>query len=113
MSQVDRGFDAAFAASELSDAPRVGLRMGAALFSGSLLLSIGANLYGRSHPASLQSEDFWSSTHCEHVALLRRQHYDTRSKLTLFVARRRMDGSIGSSRPTDNERRSHLEAIQS
>jgi deoxycytidylate deaminase len=102
MSQIDRGFDAAFAASELSDAPRPGLRMGAALFSGSRLLSVGANLYGRSHPASVQSEDFWRSTHCEHVALLRRQHYDTRSKLTLFVARRRMDGTVGSSRPCVN-----------
>ena len=102
MSQIDRGFDAALAASELSDAPRPGLRMGAALFSGSRLLSVGANLYGRSHPQSAQSEDFWRSTHCEHVALLRRQHYDTRSSLTLYVARRRKDGTIGSSRPCVN-----------
>jgi deoxycytidylate deaminase len=101
MSQIDRGFDAAFAASELSDAPRQGLKMGAALFSGSRLLSVGANLYGRSHPESEQSKDFWRSTHCEHVALLRRQHYDNR-RLTLYVARRRKDGSIGSSRPCKN-----------
>ena len=102
MSQVDKGFDAAFAASVLSDAPRAGLKMGAALFSGSRLLSVGANLYRRSHPASEQSEDFWRSTHCEHVALLKRQHYDTHSRLTLYVARRRADGSIGSSRPCPN-----------
>ena len=102
MSLIDRGFDAAFAASLLSDAPRIGLRMGAALFSGSRLLSVGANLYGRSHPASAQSKEFWRSTHCEHVALLKRQHYDVTSKLTLYVARRRSDGSIGSSRPCHN-----------
>ena len=102
MSQIDRGFDTAFAASELSDAPRPGLRMGAALFSGSRLLSVGANLYGRSHPQSAQSEDFTRSTHAEHVALLRRQHYDIRSKLTLYVARKRSDGTIGNSRPCKN-----------
>ena len=102
MSLIDRGFDAAFAASLLSDAPRAGLRMGAALFSGARLLSVGANLYGRSHPQSEQSEDFWRSTHAEHIALLRRQHYDTRGSLTLYVARRRKDGTIGSSRPCWN-----------
>jgi deoxycytidylate deaminase len=102
MSQIDRGFDAAFAASELSDAPRAGLRMGAALFSGSRLLSVGANLYGRSHPASVQAEGFTYSTHCEHIALLRRQWFDTSGRLTLFVARRRSDGTIGNSRPCVN-----------
>ena len=99
---VDRGFSVAFATAQLSDAPRAGLKMGAALYSGSRLLSVGANLYGRSHPASEQSNAFWRSTHCEHVALLKRQHYDKPSGLTLYVARRRKDGSIGSSRPCKN-----------
>lgn len=103
MSLLDRGFEAAFAVAQLSDAPRVGLRMGASLFAGSRLLSVGANLYGRSHPASVQSEEFTRSTHCEHVALLRRQHYDDSGvRLTLYVARRRSDGSIGNSRPCMN-----------
>jgi deoxycytidylate deaminase len=102
MSQIDRGFDAAFAASALSDAPRAGLRMGAALFSGSRLLSVGANLYGRSHPASRQSIGFTYSTHCEHVAILKRQWFDNRGNLTLFVARRCKDGTIGNSRPCIN-----------
>lgn len=102
MSVVERGFDAAFAAALLSDAPRVGLRMGASLFTGNRLLSVGANLYGRSHPASMKSKDFLCSTHCEHVALLRRQHYDVTSRLTLYVARRRSDGTIGNSRPCMN-----------
>jgi deoxycytidylate deaminase len=102
VSLIDRGFEAAFAASELSDAPRAGLRMGAALFSGSRMLSVGANLYRRTHPASAQAEGFAYSTHCEHVALLRRQHYDTRSRLTLYVARRLADGTVGNSRPCIN-----------
>ena len=102
MSQVERGFAIAFATAQLSDAPRAGLKMGACLMAGSRLLSVGANLYGRSHPASQQSEDFVRSTHCEHVAIVRRQHYDVRGKLTLYVARRRSDGSIGNSRPCIN-----------
>jgi deoxycytidylate deaminase len=102
VSLIDRGFDAAFAASELSDAPRTARRMGAALFSGSRLLSVGANLYKRTHPDSEQAEGFAYSTHCEHVALLRRQHYDWRGRLTLYVARRLADGSVGNSRPCVN-----------
>jgi deoxycytidylate deaminase len=104
MSQIDRGFDAAFAASELSDAPRAGLRMGAALFSGPRLLTLGANLYERSHPKSEYRalENFTRSTHCEHQALLRWQHYDKSKRLTLFVARRRHDGTVGNSRPCKN-----------
>jgi deoxycytidylate deaminase len=102
MSQIDRGFDTAFAASELSDAPRAGLRMGAALFSGSRLLSVGANRW-HSHPASDNKNGFCRSLHAEHVALLRRKHFDKPSgRLTLFVARRLWDGSIGNSRPCDN-----------
>lgn len=101
MSQIDRGFDTAFAAAELSDAPRQGLKMGAALYSGSRLLSVGANRW-HSHPAS-DNADFCRSLHAEHVALLRRQHFDKPSgRLTLYVARSLADGSIGNSRPCDN-----------
>jgi deoxycytidylate deaminase len=102
VSTIDRGFEAAFATAELSDAPRAGLKMGACLMAGSRILSVGANLYGRSHPASRQSEQYTCSTHCEHVALLRRQHYDTRARLTLYIARRRADGTIGNSKPCIN-----------
>lgn len=99
MSAINRGFDAAFAACELSDAPRTARKMGAALFSGSRLLSIGANLYRRSHP---KSHAICTSTHCEHVALLKRQHYTINGAMTLFVARRIADGSAGNSRPCPN-----------
>jgi deoxycytidylate deaminase len=102
MSQIDRGFSIALAASMLSDAPRIGLRMGAALLSGSRLLAVGANLYTRSHPASANEKEFCRSTHAEHVCLLKRQHYDVTSKLTLYVARLRADGTLGSSKPCAN-----------
>lgn len=102
MNVVGRGFDTAFAAAQLSDAPRVGLKMGAALYTGSRLLAVGANLYGRTHPASATKEGCNTSTHAEHTCLLKRQHYDVTSKLTLYIARRKADGSIGTSRPCTN-----------
>jgi deoxycytidylate deaminase len=97
---VERGFSVALAASLLSDAPRTGLKMGSALFSGSRLLSIGANRWC-THPAS-NNEDFTRSLHAEHVALLRRWHYDAPSRMTLYVARRREDGTLGCSKPCPN-----------
>ena len=100
MSQIDRGLSVALAASLLSDAPRTGLCMGAALFHGSRLLSIGANRW-HTHPAS-NNEDFTRSLHAEHVALLRRWHYDAPSRMTLYVARKREDGTIGCSKPCGN-----------
>jgi deoxycytidylate deaminase len=99
---IERGFSVALAASQLSDAPRAGLRMGSALFSGSRLLSIGANVYARSHPGSNNGPDFVRSTHAEAQALVRRQHYDGDRNLTLYVARRRADGSQGCSKPCPN-----------
>jgi deoxycytidylate deaminase len=101
-TSIDRGFAVALAASEFSDAPRRALKMGASLYSGSRLLSIGANLFGRSHPDSANSPSFYRSTHCEHVALLRRKHYESTGNLTLYVARIRADGSFGCSKPCDN-----------
>ena len=100
MNQVERGLSVALAASLLSDAPRTGLRMGSALYHGSRLLSIGANRW-TTHPAS-NNEDFTRSLHAEHVALIKRWHYDAPSRMTLYVARKREDGSIGCSRPCPN-----------
>lgn len=101
MGRVERGFSVAFAASLLSDAPRKGLCLGAALYSGNRLLSVGANRW-HTHPGSDNNKDFDRTLHAEAVALLRRQHYDVTSRLTLYVARRRSDGSIGNSRPCVN-----------
>lgn len=101
MSIVDRGFDIALSACEMSDAPRTGLRMGAALLAGSRVLSLGANLYQRSHPDS-HNDTFVRSLHAEHAAICRRKHYPSIGNLTLYVARKRADGSIGSSKPCNN-----------
>jgi deoxycytidylate deaminase len=102
MSAVDRGFDAAFAASVFSNAPRTALRMGACLMAGSRILSVGANRW-HTHTDSDNSRGFCRSLHAEHVALLRRQHYDKpRGRLTLFVARHLADGTTGNSRPCNN-----------
>jgi deoxycytidylate deaminase len=101
MGRVDRGFNVAFAAALLSDAPRAGLCMGTALYSGNRLLSVGANRW-HTHPDSDNTHGFDRTLHAEAVALLRRQHYDTRGNLTLYVARRCKDGNIGNSRPCVN-----------
>ncbi len=98
---TQRGFDTALAAAELSDAPRTARKMGASLWVGSRLLSVGYNRY-HSHPDS-NNEGFCRSLHAEHVALLRRQHYDRISgRMTIYVARKLADGSVGTSRPCDN-----------
>ena len=102
MSIHDRGFETALAATEFSDAPRKALRLGSALFSGSRLLSIGANQYSRSHPASDNGKDFVRSTHAEAQCIVRRKHYDGDKNLTLYVARERADGSRGCSIPCGN-----------
>jgi deoxycytidylate deaminase len=102
MCQIERGFSVAFATAQLSDAPRAGLKMGASLYAGSRLLSVGANRW-HSHPASDNSGGFSRTLHAEAVALIRRQHFDKPSgRLTLYVARRLADGSIGDSRPCKN-----------
>ena len=101
MSQVDRGMSIALAASLLSNAPRTGLRLGACLMAGSRLLSIGANKWS-THPASDNNDVFCRSLHAEHCALLRRQHYDAPSRMTLYVARKREDGTVGCSKPCAN-----------
>ena len=101
MSQIDRGMSIALAASLLSNAPRTGLRLGACLMAGSRLLSIGANKWS-THPASDNNDVFCRSLHAEHCALVRRQHYDVLSRMTLYVARKREDGTLGNSQPCSN-----------
>jgi len=100
MNQAERGFSVAFATALLSDAPRCGLRTGAALYSGSRLLAVGANRW-HSHPGS-DNREFNRSFHAEHVALVRRKHYDSANRLTLYVGRMRDDGTPGCSRPCGN-----------
>ena len=98
-----RGFDTALAASEFSTAPRTARKMGAALFVGSRLLTIGANTYDRSHPDSENTREFVRSTHAEHITLIRRKHYDrVGGRLVLYVARKLADGTMAGSKPCEN-----------
>ena len=92
-----KGFDAAKAASQNSIAPRVARKVGAALFSGSVLLAIGHNSYGHSHPQA----EIGHNLHAEHRALLRRRYYDVRGEV-MYVWREKADGSPGCCRPCDN-----------
>ena len=103
MNSKERGFSIALAVSELSNAPKIARRMGACLMAGSRLLSIGANSYNRSHPDSANTREFVLSTHAEHTALIRRKHYDrVGGRLTLYVARHLVDGTLGGSKPCAN-----------
>jgi deoxycytidylate deaminase len=101
LNSIARGFDVALATALLSNAPRPGLRMGSALFAGNRLLSVGANRWNSTHPNS-DNRAFVRTIHAEHIALVRRQHYDVSGNLILYVARRRADGSLGCSKPCAN-----------
>lgn len=101
-----RGFEVAAAASIYSTGPRLGMRLGAALYSGSSLISIGANNWYRTHPDS-RHPLFAKNIHAEHAALLKRKYYDNSKNLTMYVYRSRMNNitketNLGCSRPCLN-----------
>ena len=81
-----RGFDAAQAASRLSNGPTSGTRMGAALYAGSNLLSVGFNDWTKTSPHSYY-DNYCGSTHAEVSALLKRRHYDKSRNMILYVSR--------------------------
>ena len=76
--------------------------VGAALFSGNKAISIGYNIYQKSHPLYVDTEDngeeFCKSTHAELMALARRKHYDNRN-LILYVYRETKAGVPATSEP--------------
>lgn len=71
-----RGFAAAKSAREHSNGERPGEKMGAALFSGSILVSVGFNVYDKTHPSTINSEFYIRGIHAEHSAIIKRRHYD-------------------------------------
>ena len=93
-----RGFDAAKSAKQHSTAPRLSRKMGAALFSGSTLVSIGFNKYCYSHP---ESNSLSTATHAEHVAVLRRRYYSNKN-LTMYVYREDSKNRPSCSKPCKN-----------
>jgi tRNA(Arg) A34 adenosine deaminase TadA len=70
--------------------------MGAAIFSGPNLISFGFNNYNRTHPNS-RGRNFDYSTHAEHAAILKIQHYDNKN-LIMYIYRE-TSGGIATSKP--------------
>ena len=81
-----RGFDAASAASLHSTGLAVGQKMGAALYAGSILLSIGFNDWNKTTPHS-KHETHNGNTHAEVMAVVKRWHYEKSRNLILYVSR--------------------------
>ena len=93
-----KGFQVAEAASLYATAPRVGLRIGAALYSKSILLSIGFNTFNVTHPEADRCIEFDRNIHAEHRAIIKRQHYGS-SNLIMYVYRELFDGSTANCSP--------------
>jgi len=87
-----RGFQAARAASMYSDAYTKSKRMGASLWGGSVLLSLGYNRMRTTHPLAKYG------VHAEIQSLLKRRHYEDRN-CVLYVYRETADGKPAMSRP--------------
>ncbi|MGI4811883.1 MAG: hypothetical protein ACRYGG_00870 [Janthinobacterium lividum] len=80
-----RGFDVAKAARLHSNGVRPGEKLGAALFSGPILVSIGFNTYDKTHPAA-SNKKFNRCIHAEHACLIRRQYHADKD-LVMYVYR--------------------------
>lgn len=101
-----RGFEAAAAISEYSTGHMLGMRLGAALYSGRNLLSLGFNDWFQTHPLSMK-EEHPKNLHAEHAALLKRRHYDNPNNLTMYVYRAKINPQshlmeLACSRPCAN-----------
>jgi len=93
-----RGFDAAKAARLYSNGNTPGRMLGAALFSGSNLISVGFNIFEKSHPDSKNKRT--SNNICaEHAAVIKRQHYNNGNNLIVYVYRENYEGKPVCSKP--------------
>jgi deoxycytidylate deaminase len=75
--------------------------MGAALFSGSRLVSLGFNTYYKSHPdhhAHGRVGRCFENIHAEQGALIKRKHYED-TNLIMYVWRELESGQAASSKP--------------
>jgi deoxycytidylate deaminase len=81
-----RGFDAARAASVHSTGSAIGQKLGAALYAGSNLLSIGFNDWNRTSKHA-QFDNYNGNVHAEVMCLVRRWHYEKSNNLILYVSR--------------------------
>jgi len=81
-----RGFSVARAASLHSTGTTVGQKLGAALYSGSNLLSIGFNDWNKISKYA-QHNTYYGNVHAEVSALIKRWHYEKSNNLILYVSR--------------------------
>lgn len=97
-----QGFEVARATSFLSNAPTESKKMGAALFASSTLLSVGYNIYDKTHPLytdrNENGEEFCRNTHAELMAITKRKHLNNNG-LIMYVYREIQSGVPAHSRP--------------
>lgn len=98
-----RGFEAAKNASTHSDGYAVRDRMGAAIFHGRRVLSVGHNTYQKTKPGNLaikaDGKIHTLSLHAEQMAVNRIRHYEYSSKLICYVVRVNAFGQYVTSKP--------------
>ena len=106
---IQRGFEAALAASSHSDWPTRRTQMGSAIFMGSRLMSIGFNHFNKARPGNkfykMRQDgiivEYVKPFHAEQSALvkIRYREYPSRKKLVMFVYRTDAQGQPASSFP--------------
>ena len=82
----NRGFQSARAASIHSTGIAIGQKLGASLYAGSNLLSVGFNDFGKTHRHSVCAT-YNGNVHAEVMCLIRRWHYEKSKNLILYVSR--------------------------
>jgi deoxycytidylate deaminase len=82
-------------------APHYSKKIGAALFNGNKLVSIGYNLFNKTHTFYSGIRNFLDHDKCVHAemtALVKRQYHDD-SNLILYIYREHLDGTIACAKP--------------
>ena len=110
-ARLQKGFEAAKVASSYSDGSLKRERMGAAIFAGSRLLSIGFNQYYKSRPdnkfiklsVSNKIIEYRKATHAEQCALDKIKYSPnyTNKKLIMYVYRESANGLPAASMPCE------------
>ena len=109
-ARLQKGFEAAKVASTYSDGDLKRERMGAAIFAGSRLLSIGFNQYYKSRPdnkfikvISNKIVEYSKATHAEQCALDKIKYSPNyaKKKLILYIYREGADGTPAASAPCE------------
>ena len=110
-ARLQRGFEAAKVASSYSDGYSTRDKMGAAIFAGSRLWSIGFNQYAKSRPDNKfiklvdnKVMEYYKAIHCEQNALTAIKYSPNyiNSKLIMYIYREKADGTPGASAPCEN-----------